>query len=374
MNINPLSGRVPTPQQAQQFGVVRLVPLWRRYPPHNESWQAAVDRYRPLVEAYSQAGVRVLLCMTQEIGLEGQGHDFANLDPNKYDPEYIAAVRDWIITLRPWGIQFMNEMDDATGRASIRFTPQRYGQLFNRAYAEIKAAFPSVQVWTGGFNSGAGNAVPYFKASGIAKTDGIAFHPYGVTVNGDFGQHGRLEAEIKAYKTLGYPLGISEFGVLGQPTALVARVAAYARAFVQYAASQGLSFVSWYDWTGGDSGDHQGYAVINPDGSMRQQLYDALRWPGTVTPPTPEPEPLNQVVINGLPSGGLNFRAAHTITNNVIGTVRNGDVIAPTEDVAVEDSYRWRRMWHKPSGKTGWLAVRGSTWQAYTEVCQKTML
>lgn len=363
MNIDIDSGVVPTPQQAKELGAVRWVFRWRRYA--GEAFESAIDRHKAAIAYYRVAGVKIILVLTQEMGLDGRGYDYRNLDHARYDPEYTELAKAVVQALRPDYVQIHNEQDseDPEGRASIVMEPAAYGRLFNMAYAAVKSIAPEVKIFTGGYVSGGSRAVQQFRAAGITRCDGIAIHLYGVSANGTYGVNGTLSGHLNAVKVLGLPILISEYGTLGIPNEPVNKIAAFAAAFMTYCKAAGVVFASWFDWRGGDVGAFQGYAVINADGSVRQPLYNALRWTGSTTPP-PIVEPPNKTVIQGIPA--LNFRDTPTIGNNIVATVRSGDVIALTEDSPVTDAqYRWRRMWHQASGQTAWLAVKSATWHGY---------
>lgn len=376
MNIDIDSGVIPSPQQAKDLGFVRWVFRWRRYA--GEVFDDAINRHKAAIAYYRVTGVKIILVLTQEMGLDGQGYDYRNLDHNRYDPEYTALARSIAERLQPDIVQIHNEQDseDPEGRASIVMQPVAYGRLFNMAYPEIKAVAPNTKVFTGGYVSGGSRAVQQFRAAGITRCDGIAIHLYGVSANGTYGVNGALASHLNAVKALRLPILISEFGTLGIPNEPVNKIAAFAAAFMTYVKAAGVVFASWFDWRGGDAGAFQGYAVVNPDGSVRQPLYDALKWAGSSTTPTPTPEPSETRRIQGIPT--LNLRASASINSAVIGRVNPGDAVAVLSSAWIEDRYKWVNVWS--NGKTGWIAARyvdangNIAWDAYFEDCTKEYL
>lgn len=336
----------------------------------------AANLYAPYIDRLRAAGKVPIVVLTHQT--YGEGRNWRGMSPSDWQTfinEWVSFVVTHVVNryIGKCVWQVWNEQDNGS-EAAVGLEPVIYSTMLRKAWEAIKTIDSGATILTGGFVSGPGLGLQYasqMEPNWTRHCNGVATHEYGSEGATPYpgNSTGRIEPKITAWRNAtGKPIWITEYGVLNNPGADYNRVVNYARDFMT--AIRGRAETAcWFAY----GHQHNGYPVIDGAGNPRSELLAATSQGGSTTP-TPQPEPPNLVRIAGLPSAGLNFRAAPAITNNVIGTVRNGDMVAVTEDVAVEDAYRWVRIWHKPTQREGWLAVRGGSWHAYTEVCQKTTL
>ncbi|MCY3831485.1 MAG: cellulase family glycosylhydrolase [Chloroflexi bacterium] len=279
----------PAAARLGELGWVRFgynVSQWRG----SEDIQDAFQRYLPHVEAYREAGYRVVFTTSHQTYGEGQSAfwPWSQMTDAKWRllsarfadmMERIAAQwaeRDLVSVWQIW-----NEPDSLTGVASVPLSARNYGHMFDRVYRAIKSADSSVRVVTAGFNSGPQRGSAYARAMLATlpedvKPDGLAFHPYGRGVSGHphYSMFGHIDESVWAYSSVlpDRPLWITEWGVLDRPQDDPRHIARYADDMIRYLKRQypgRIASLIWYAWA---QGMHNGYGLVDGAGNPRPPL------------------------------------------------------------------------------------------------------
>ncbi len=256
----------------------------------SEDISAALVRYLPQVEAYRDAGYRVILTISHQTYGEGKSEfwPWSQMTDAKWRllrgrfaqmMSEIAgqwAGRDLVAAWQIW-----NEPDSRSGVASVPMSGRHYGEMFGEIYGAIRSADSDVQIVTAGFNSGplSGSAYARQMLSGLPDDvlpDGIAFHPYGRGVNGHpyYSMFGHIDESVWAYSAVlpEKPLWITEFGVLDRPNDSAGQIARYATDMIRYLKTQypgKFAALVWYAWA---QGMHNGYGIVDQAGNSRSPL------------------------------------------------------------------------------------------------------
>ena len=279
----------------------------------DERFDLALQRYRPVVQKYHDAGYKVMFVVTHQTWGEGHGEfwDAANnrwMAPN--DPRWGSVFADsfanrmrqivqgWVGSLSVDAWQIWNEQDTPVdqARAAIPIAPEQYALLFTKVARVIRSLTPNVFVITGGYVSG-----PSSKAgAGQARTaisriapqdypDGIAVHPYG---RGPYGTitnphndgvyqiNGHIGQSISAYGNIlvDRPIWITEWGSLGTPEQQAQKspqaVANYALDMIEHVKRtypNKVAALIWYAWA---DGMDNGYGLVDRSLRPNNPLYD----------------------------------------------------------------------------------------------------
>ena len=256
----------------------------------SEDISAALMRYLPQVEAYRDAGYRVILAISHQTYGEGKSEfwPWSQMTDAKWrllrgrfaqmmsDIAGQWAGRDLVGAWQIW-----NEPDSRSGVASVPMSARHYGEMFGEIYGAIRSADSDVQIITAGFNSGplSGSAYARQMLGSLPDDvvpDGIAFHPYGRGVNGHpfYSMFGHIDESVWAYSAVlpEKPLWITEFGVLDRPNDSAGQIARYATDMIRYLKTQypgKFAALVWYAWA---QGMHNGYGIVDQAGNARPPL------------------------------------------------------------------------------------------------------
>ena len=256
----------------------------------SEDINAALQRYLPQVEAYRNAGYRVIFATSHQTYGEGKNEfwPWSQMTAAKWRllrqrfadmMGRIAAQwadRDLVAAWQIW-----NEPDSLSGAASVRMSADNYGMMFDEVYRAIRSADSNVNIITAGFNSGPVRGSAYARRMLRQLTDdvvpdGLAFHPYGRGVNGHpfYSRFGHIDESVWAYSSVlpEKPLWITEFGVLDRPDDSAGQIARYASDMVRYLKTQypgRIATLVWYAWA---QGMHNGYGLVDGAGNPRPPL------------------------------------------------------------------------------------------------------
>ena len=256
----------------------------------SEDINAALQRYLPQIEAYRNAGYRVIFATSHQTYGEGKNEfwPWSQMTAAKWQllrqrfadmMGRIAAQwadRDLVAAWQIW-----NEPDSLSGVASVRMSADHYGMMFDEVYRAIRSADSAVNIITAGFNSGPVRGSAYARRmlrrlSDDVVPDGLAFHPYGRGVNGHpiYSVFGHIDESVWAYSSVlpEKPLWITEFGVLDRPNDSAGQIARYATDMVRYLKTQypgRIATLVWYAWA---QGMHNGYGLVDSAGNPRPPL------------------------------------------------------------------------------------------------------
>jgi len=285
----------PDPARLKGIGWVRFLYNVSHNPDNNSygntDIQATYNRYKPVLEKYAKAGMKVLLVFTHQTYGEGQGYQWNQMDAGKWR-DLSAKFADMLKRIAQQykgqnivhAFQIWNEMDAAPGAvASVTLPPTDYANMLTEAIKAVRSADPSLKIITGGHTGGpvAGsryardtiNAMP----AGI-RPDGIACHPYGRGAPGSdkrYMHFGLIDDEVESYlKVLpDKPVWITEWGVLNAPNEPPADISKYASEFVKRLKgkySGKVASAMWYAWA---QGMHNGYGLVAENDQPRDPFY-----------------------------------------------------------------------------------------------------
>ena len=256
----------------------------------SEDINAALQRYLPQIEAYRNAGYRVLFATSHQTYGEGKNEfwPWSQMTAAKWQllrqrfADMMARIaaqwagRDLVAAWQIW-----NEPDSLSGVASVRMSADNYGMMFDEVYRAIRSADSKVNIITAGFNSGPVRGSAYARRmlrqlSDDVMPDGLAFHPYGRGVNGHpfYSRFGHIDESVWAYSGVlpEKPLWITEFGVLDRPKDSAGQIARYASDMARYLKTQypgRIATLLWYAWA---QGMHNGYGLVDSAGKPRPPL------------------------------------------------------------------------------------------------------
>ena len=269
---------------------------WLRFGYNVSQWRgsedinAAFQRYLPHVEAYREAGYRVIFTTSHQTYGEGKNEfwPWPQMTDAKWRlligrfadmMERIAAQwaeRDMVAVWQIW-----NEPDSLSAVASVPLSAANYGLMFDQVYRAIRSADSRVRIVSAGFNSGPQLGSAYARAmlgrlSGDVKPDGLAFHPYGRGVSGhpNYSFFGHIDESVWAYSSVlpDKPLWITEWGVLDRPNDSPRQIARYAADMIRYLQRQypgRIAAMIWYAWA---QGMHNGYGLVDGAANARPPL------------------------------------------------------------------------------------------------------
>jgi murein DD-endopeptidase MepM/ murein hydrolase activator NlpD len=288
----------PDPNTISRLGWVRLrynvslnpnVPEGHPNRHGNTDINATFQRYRPLLNAYQRAGLKIILILTHQTFGEGQGYVWHQMNSARWRDltrKYVDVVRrvaeQFARTDLIYAYQIWNEQDSSNYRAAVPMPVEDYAYLLGESIRAIRGADSRAKIITGGHVSGPGTGAAYATETlkrlprGI-EPDGIAFHPYGRGASGHrFSQHGSISESLTVWTRImpGRPVWITEWGVLDQQGnhQLADEVADYADGFIKALGSfpGQVACATWYAWA---DGMDNGYGLVRADGQPREPLY-----------------------------------------------------------------------------------------------------
>ena len=256
----------------------------------SEDINAAFSRYLPYVEAYREAGYRVVFTTSHQTYGEGKAEfwPWSQMTDAKWRiligrfadmMEEISAQWAGRGLVAAW--QIWNEPDSLSGVASVPLSASNYGVMFDQVYRAIRSADSGVRIITAGFNSGPQRGSAYARQMlavmpDDVRPDGLAFHPYGRGVSGHphYAMFGHIDESVWAYSSVlpDKPLWITEWGVLDRPNDGPAQIARYATDMIRYLKRQypgRIATLIWYAWA---QGMHNGFGLVDTRGRVRPPL------------------------------------------------------------------------------------------------------
>lgn len=256
----------------------------------SEDIQAAFQRYLPYVEAYRDAGYRVIFTTSHQTYGEGKAEfwPWSQMTDAKWR-RLIGRFADMMAEIAAqWAPrelvaawQIWNEPDSLSGVASVPLSASNYGIMFEQVHRAIRSADSDVKIITAGFNSGPQRGSAYARQMlamlpDEIRPDGLAFHPYGRGVNGHphYAMFGHIDESVWAYSAVlpDKPLWITEWGVLDRPHDHPAQIARYATDLIHYLKRQypgRIAALIWYAWA---QGMHNGFGLVDGAGNARPPL------------------------------------------------------------------------------------------------------
>ena len=246
----------------------------------------AYKRFSPVINAYIDAGYKVIVVLAHQTYGEGTSDVWHRMDTRRWNllSDRLAEMAGKIAAqYKGRGIvwQIWNEMDAATGhRASVPLPPGDYGRMLSKCMMAIHEADPEAIVITGGHCSGPHSGPDYARRTLEAmprdqRPYGIAFHPYGrgpAFAAGKYRHFGLIDESLDAWARVmpGKPLWITEFGVLNADDEPLEDISKYASDFVTYLKQRYEGRVVaavWYAW---GHGMDNGFGLVDRDDLPRE--------------------------------------------------------------------------------------------------------
>lgn len=258
----------------------------------NVDLDSTYRRYHSLLDRYARAGYKVLLVFTHQTYGEGAGYNWQNMTHEQWRElaKRFANIAGRIASQYRWqnivhAYQIWNEMDAPDGaRAAVPIPAEDYAYLLTLSIKAIRAADADALVITGGHNSGPIKGVEYAQKTfahmpADVRPDGIATHPYGRGPSQSaphFRPFGLIDDEVNAFAGVmpGWPVWLTEWGVLNQPTETPEAVAEYAADFIdrlKAVYSHKVAAAMWYAW---GQGMDEGYGLVDERDRPRSPLTD----------------------------------------------------------------------------------------------------
>ncbi len=288
----------PQPSRLKGIGWVRF--LYNvSYNPDNNSYgntdiNAAYSRYRPVLEQYARAGVRVLLVFTHQT--YGEGRDeywpWRAMTPDKwrdlsrkYADMLNRIARQYAGQNIVHAYQAWNEQDTPPelAFAAVPVPAADYGRMLAEAVPAIRSGDPNATIITGGHITGPPQGAKYARTAlaqmpdGV-RPDGIAFHAYGrgaPRADKRYAPFGTVGEAVRIYSQVipGAPVWMTEWGVLdlpNDPTDAIAKYAANVVKDLKRNYGDKVATAIWYAWA---QGMHNGYGLVGENDQPRQPLY-----------------------------------------------------------------------------------------------------
>jgi hypothetical protein len=254
----------------------------------NTDLDAAYQRYQPLIAHYAQAGFKILLTLTHQTYGEGAGYNWHRMNSDQWHDlgdqfaimaGHIAAQYKGLVS----AYQIWNEMDaPSEAHTAVPMPAADYAYLLFKSIQAIRAVDHTALVITGGHSGGPSSGVLYAMYTlntmpRHVRPDGIAFHAFGrgdARSDAKFRSKGHIDDAVNAFAGImpGYPVWITEWGVLDQPQETPEAVARYASEFIQrlkQTHSHKVAVAIWYAWA---QGMGNGYGMVNERGKLRFDL------------------------------------------------------------------------------------------------------
>ncbi|MCA0458664.1 MAG: cellulase family glycosylhydrolase [Chloroflexi bacterium] len=252
---------------------------------------AAYNLYAPYIQAYANAGLKVILVLTHQTYGEGAGYVWPNMDTGKWR-ELTAKFADfarriaarfvstgWVTAYQIW-----NEQDTPMNIASaaVPMQPTDYAYLLSESIKAIRAVDTKVKIITGGHVGGPFQGGNYARATvaalpGGILPDAIACHSYGRgPVGNKYSPFGSIDEDIDAYTKVmpGAQVWITEWGVLDRPNDPPNDVADYAVGFINRLKTLYSGKVACCVWYGWADTMHNGFGLVNQNDQPKQPFYD----------------------------------------------------------------------------------------------------
>lgn len=289
----------PNPKRLGAIGWVRFnynVSLNPALPPGhperygNRDLDTAYARYGPVINAYIEAGLRVVVVLAHQTYGEATGDTWHRMDSRRWRllSDRLAEMAGRIAAqYRGKGIvwQIWNEMDAYTGaRASVPLPAPDYGRMLGKCITAIREADPEAMVITGGHCSGPHSGPDYARQALAAmprglRPDGIAFHPYGrgpAFAAGKYRHFGLIDESLDAWARVlpGKPLWITEFGILNAAEEPATEIGKYAGDFIGYLKRRYPGRVVTAIWFAWGEGMDNGYGLVDRSDMPREGLTD----------------------------------------------------------------------------------------------------
>jgi len=257
----------------------------------NTDVNATFNRYRPILQRYADAGVKVILVLTHLTFGEGQGYVRPQMNTERWRDltgKFAEIARQTAAVFNNTGLvyayQIWNEQDTEpqNARAAVPMPATDYGFLLSSTIQAIRQVDQRTTIITGGLVGGPELGAAYTRQSFAAmpasvRPDGVAFHPYGRGAEHEYSVFGSITHAVNVYRQVlpNRPVWITEWGILNRvgDDAIAGTVTTYATSFLNELRASQVACACWYAWA---DGMDNGYGLVRSDGSPRQPLYNTF--------------------------------------------------------------------------------------------------
>lgn len=291
MNLDPKRGQgwPNVPADLGRVGWVRFGFLASRQ--HFDSLDAAFHFYDPIIAAYHDMGVRVLLVLTHE--MYGEGYQWEALTSAEWQVysagfaetagRIAAHYRHQVAAYEIW-----NESDVEAGNpAAVALTPPRFARLLSVTSPILRANAPDAYLLSGGLLDPSATYLRNVQRAlgGPLPIDGIALHPYGRGAAGEtgvFASFGELGEVIQAYQSAfpSLPIWITEAGAIGDNNpARWAEAARYMQNLyheLRTAYDSEVNTLIWYAWSDSMHPEQRINGLVTTTNQPKSPLYETF--------------------------------------------------------------------------------------------------
>ncbi len=262
----------------------------------SEDIDAAYNRYKPVLEKYARAGLKVLLVFTHQTYGEGKNEfwPWPSMTTDKWRA-LTARFADMVARIAKQyagqnivhALQIWNEMDAPMGAvASVPMPPSDYGYLLAETIKAVRRVDSVTPIISGGHTGGPQNGGNYARATLKAmhdgfRPDGLAFHPYGrgTKLGETYAPFGHIDDEMQAYLPIlpGRPIWITEWGILDRDFDPNDAIMKYAGDFVSYMKMRypgQVAAMIWYAWA---MSMHNGYGLVGREDQPLEPLFSRFK-------------------------------------------------------------------------------------------------
>ena len=293
MNIQPrhAQGWSPLPPDLGRVEWVRFP--FTASPSHFPNLDEAFAFFDPVIAAYNNQGVRVILVLTHETYGEASGWEWLEMsraDWADFTTPFVNTVEQ---VARHYGedvaaYEVWNEGDARPGdAAAVSIPPDAYAHLLNRSAAAIRRHAPRSQVVLGGLINSDTRYLRAVQAAlgGTLPVDAIGLHPYGRGAPSDatvFSQFGGVNSLIRAYERVapGIPLWFTKVGAIGDnSTGRWNEAARYMVDFYDYLRTDyadQIGVVIWYGWSDAMDPARRVNGLVTDAQRPKTPLYDSF--------------------------------------------------------------------------------------------------
>lgn len=292
INIDPTNpAGNPPPSQLKGARWVRFPFISKLY---ERSLTDAFAFYDPIINAYHDIGINVLLVLNHQTYGEGEGYVWPNMDSGKwaaFTPHYLNTID--LISLhysnKVAAYEIWNEGDVPNNIAGVYIPATDYAPLLKRSSEIIRRNAPRSRVIMGGLVGGSGISSRYIldvrsALGGIVPVDGIGLHPYGLGAPDDetpYSRFGDIQWALDAVRGAApnTPIWITEIGALGsRDREFWDDAALYMKKLADYLRPQAhkVPVMIWYGWSDAMQFECGTNGLVTASGERKSPIYETF--------------------------------------------------------------------------------------------------
>lgn len=295
MNIHPKNnqGWPSVPADLAKVGWVRFP--FTSSPAHFPNLEAAFAFFDPVITAYENLGVKIMLVLTHETYGEAAGWNWPTMTSAQwaaFTPQFVNVVTQIVQRYgnRIHAYEVWNEGDaQPDNPAAVYISPRDFAPMLDKTASVIQIYAPESKVILGGLVRSSTVSANYVRdvrsaLGGRLPLDAIGVHPYGLGAPNDatvFSRFGSVQATLDAFEAVapGVPLWFTEVGALGTDNPAFWDDAAFFMrslyAYLRERAAQ-VPVVVWYAWSDAMDVAQKTNGVVDKNGKPKPYLYDSF--------------------------------------------------------------------------------------------------